>query len=34
MGRACSAYGGDEWRKKGFGGENTWETQAQMGGQY
>jgi hypothetical protein len=25
MGRACSAYGGEEWRIWGFGGENLKE---------
>jgi hypothetical protein len=37
MGGACSAYGGEEKRMQGFGGETlgketTWETQASMGG--
>jgi hypothetical protein len=35
MGRACSAYGGEERRIQGFGGETggkeiTWETQTYM----
>ena len=37
MGGACSAYGEEERRIQDFGGEtsgkeNTWETQAWMGG--
>ena len=37
MGGACSAYGGEERRVQGFGGETlvketTGEAQAQMGG--
>ena len=37
MGGACGAYGGGEWRVKGFGGdtwgkETTGETEAQRGG--
>ena len=37
MGGECRAYGGEEWRTQGFGGETwgketTWENQAQMEG--